>query len=39
MADEQTPVVETQAQGPTPSDGEDGGCCRAPGDPDGGPDT
>jgi hypothetical protein len=38
MSDEQTPVVETQAQDPD-RDGKDGDCCRAPGDPDGGPDT
>lgn len=36
MADEQNPDAQTQ---PTEKDGEDGGCCRAPGDPDGGPDT
>jgi hypothetical protein len=39
MSDEQIPVVETQlAQEPTKG-GDDGGCCTAPGDPNGGPDT
>lgn len=39
MSDEQTPAVETQpAQAPT-QPGDDGGCCTAPGDPNGGPDT
>jgi hypothetical protein len=38
MSDEQIPVVQTQAQEPTKG-GDDGGCCTAPGDPNGGPDT
>ncbi len=38
MSDEHTPVVTQSAQDPDQG-GDDGGCCRAPGDPDGGPDT
>jgi hypothetical protein len=39
MSDEQIPVVETQLAQDAKTGGDDGGCCTAPGDPDGGPDT
>jgi hypothetical protein len=40
MSEEQTPIVETQsAQDSSGTGSDDGDCCRAPGDPDGGPDT
>lgn len=42
MSDQQTPIVETQPErdsSGTGTDGHDGDCCRAPGEPDGGPDT
>lgn len=39
MSDQQTPEVETQSAQESGTGGDDGGCCRAPGDPDGGPDT
>ena len=39
MSDEQTLSVETQSAQDSGTDGKDGDCCRAPGEPDGGPDT
>jgi hypothetical protein len=39
MSDEQTPIVETQSAQDSGTGGDDGDCCRAPGEPDGGPDT
>lgn len=39
MSDEQKPDVETQSAQDSNTGGTDGGCCRAPGEPDGGPDT